>query len=158
MYSVDTNIYLDWWERRYPGDVFLTLTAHVEALVAAGQWRAVKGVADEIGHNGTPKLKAWANANGTQFVPHDAAILKEANAILARFPGMIDPYARHDEADRYIIAHAKLNGWSVVTHETPAHSKKRAPRSHYIPDVCSALGVPCINFLDLMRQEKWTFR
>lgn len=158
MYSVDTNIYLDWWERRYPEDVFLTLTGRVEALVAAGRWRAVKGVSDEIIHNGTPRLKMWAKANSGQFVPHDATLLKEANAILASFRGMIDPNARHDEADRYIIAHAKLNGWKVVTHETPARSKKHAIRTHFIPDVCSALGVPCIGFLELMRQEKWTFQ
>ncbi len=158
VYSVDTNIYLDWWERRYPSDIFLSLTAQVEGLIGAGRWRAVKGVSDEIVHNGTPALKSWAKANPGQFVAHDAAVLKEANAILARFSGMIDPYARHDEADRYIIAHAKLNGWTVVTHETPARSKKHAVRSHFIPDVCSNLGVRCIGLLELMREQKWTFR
>lgn len=157
MYSVDTNIYLDWWERRYPADIFHSFTAQVEGLVAAGKWRAVKGVADEIIHNGTPALKAWARTNSGQFVAHDAAILKEANSILAQFPGMIDPYARHDEADRYVIALAKLSGWAVVTHETPARSKKYAVRTHFIPDVCSAMGVRCIGLLDLMREQKWTF-
>lgn len=85
MYSVDTNIYLDWWERRYPDDLFPTFKTHVERLVAAGKWRAVRGVADEINHVGTPKLKAWAKANPGQFHAHDAALLKEANAITAAY-------------------------------------------------------------------------
>src|SRR5580704_12734167 len=120
MYSVDTNIYLDWSVRRYPDDLFPTFTAKVEALVNANKWRAVARVADEINHVGMPMLKIWAKANPKQFHPHDAALLKEANAITAAYPGLIDPYARHDEADRYVIALAKLNGWTVVTHETPA--------------------------------------
>jgi hypothetical protein len=70
---------------------------------------------------------------------------------------MIDPYAIHDEEDRYLIALAKLRGWTVVTHETPAKTKKRPPRSHYIPDVCRAEKVPCIELVELMRREKWSF-
>lgn len=73
-------------------------------------------------------------------------------------PGLIDPNARHDEADRYVIALAKLQGWAVVTHETPARSKKHALRTHFIPDVCRALAVPCIDLLELMRRESWSFR
>lgn len=158
MYSIDTNIYLDWWERRYPEDVFPSLKQHVEALIAAGKWNAVERVEDEIGHVGTPKLKAWAKVQKAQFIKHDVALLTEANAVTTAYPGLIDPYARHDEADRYVIALAKLRGWTVVTHETPARSKKRALRSHFIPDVCRGLGVPCIDLLELMRREKWSFR
>ena len=158
MYSVDTNIYLDWWERRYPDDIFPTYKKEVERLIAAGKWRAVNGVAIEITHVGTPKLKVWAKANPGQFQSHDAALLKEANAITVAYPGLIDPYARHDDADRYVIALAKLNGWAVVTHESPARSKKHAVRTHFIPDVCHGMGVECIDLLELMRREKWSFR
>ncbi len=82
----------------------------------------------------------------------------EANKITTSYPGLIDPYAAHDEADRYVIALAKLKGWTVVTHETPARSKKYALRTHFIPDVCQAIGVQCIDLLELMRREKWSFR
>jgi hypothetical protein len=158
MYSVDTNVYLDWWVRRYPEDVFPSVRTHIEALIAHGHWKAVQRVAVEIQHNGSPALKAWAKANPGQFQKHDAALIAEANGISAKFPGLLDPYARHDEADRYVIALAKLNGWAVVTHETPAHSKKHALRTHYIPDVCSALNIPCIDLLSVMRHEKWVFK
>jgi len=158
MYSIDTNIFLDWWVRRYPADVFPSVQSRIEELITARKWVAVEKVADEIEDVGTKPLKDWAKANKGQFRPPDAALLAQANAISKAFPGLIDPYARYDEADRYVIALAKLNGWAVVTHETPAHSKKYAVRTHYIPDVCSALHVPCIDLLELMRREKWVFK
>jgi hypothetical protein len=158
MYSIDTNIFLDWWVRRYPEDIFPTYRVQVEGLITAGKWQAVERVHDEISHVGTPPLKAWAKAQRGQFIKHDRALILEANNISASYPGLIDPYARHDEADRYVIAFAKLKGWTVVTHETPARSKKSALRTHFIPDVCRAVGVPCIDLLELMRREKWSFK
>ena len=158
MYSIDTNIYLDWWVRRYPEDVFPTYRAQVEGLITAGKWNAVERVQDEINHVGTAPLKAWAKGQRGQFIKHDGALILEAKAITTTYPGLIDPYARHDEADRYVIALAKLKSWTVVTHETPARSKKNALRTHFIPDVCRAVGVPCIDLLELMRREKWSFR
>lgn len=157
MYCVDTNIYLDWSVRRYPVDLFPTFTDKVETLIRDGKWKAPAQVELEIGHVGGKQLKAWARSQPGQFVAHDAALMREASAVSASFPGMIDPYARHDEADRYLIALAKLKGWTVVTHETPARSKKHAIRTHFIPDVCQGLGVPCIDLLELMRREKWSF-
>jgi Domain of unknown function (DUF4411) len=157
MYSVDTNIYLDWWERRYPGDIFPTFQAQVEGLITAEKWYAVEGVKYEINHVGTPALKAWAKKQPGQFIKHDHALIREANAISGSYPGLIDINATHDDADRYIIALAKLKGWTVVTHETPARSKKHALRTHFIPDVCQAIHIPCISLLDLMRRERWKF-
>jgi hypothetical protein len=40
MYSVDTNIYLDWWVRRYPEDIFPNVRAQIEGLVSG---RAMEG-------------------------------------------------------------------------------------------------------------------
>lgn len=157
MYIVDTNIYLDWWDRRYPGHLFPTFQSRVDALIAAGKWYSVEGVAKEIQHVGSPGLKLWAKAQGKQFIPHDAALLKEANAISTQHPGLIDPTASHDEADRYIIALAKMKGWSVVSHETPARRKSYAPRTDYVPDVCSKMGIKCLELTTVMTHEKWTF-
>jgi hypothetical protein len=158
MYSIDTNIYLDWWVRRYPEDIFPTYRSQVEGLIAAGKWQAVERVQHEINHVGTPALKTWAKSQRSQFIAHDASLMSEANKISAGYPGLIDVYATSDEADRYVIALAKMKGWAVVTYETPARSKKYALRTHFIPDVCREIGVQCIDLLELMRREKWSFR
>jgi hypothetical protein len=114
-------------------------------------------VHDEIGHLGSPGLKHWAKTNRSLFMAHDVPLQTEANNIQRRFPGLIDPNAVHDEADRYIIALAVLRKLTVVTHETSVKTKKRPPRTHYIPDVCRELNVRCLTLVEMMREQKWKF-
>lgn len=52
---------------------------------------------------------------------------------------------------------AKTNKGIVVTQETTAAEKRNPARSHYIPNVCRELGLPCISLLGMMRREKWMF-
>lgn len=157
MYCVDTNVFLDWWERRYPPDLFPSIETAMTELAGNGIIYAPEGVLDEIQHVGSAALGGWAKANRSIFCAHDIAIQMEANAIQNRYPGLIDPNARHDEADRYIIALAKLRGLKVVTHETSARTKKRPPRTHYIPDVCLSEHIKCITFVEMMRERQWRF-
>ena len=65
MYSVDTNIFLDWWVRRYPEDLFPSLRGHIETLIGNGKWVAVERVSDELQHVAPPALKAWATCPRT---------------------------------------------------------------------------------------------
>ena len=95
--------------------------------------------------------------NQSSFIPHDLGVQREAADIVNAFPGMIDPYASHDEADRWVVALAKCTGFAIVTRETSAKAKRKPPRQYYVPDVCQALNVNCINLIDLMRNEKWLF-
>jgi hypothetical protein len=69
----------------------------------------------------------------------------------------MDPRVPYQSADAYVIALAKVKNGTVVSQETSAAEKKNPKRTHYIPDVCRDLGIPCINLLGLMRREKWTF-
>ena len=64
---------------------------------------------------------------------------------------------QYQSADAYVIALAQLRSGIVVSQETSAAEKRKAPKDHYIPDVCRELGVPCINLLGLMRRERWVF-
>lgn len=40
VYSIDTNVLMDWQARFYPTDVFPTLSDRLDALVSAGRWQA----------------------------------------------------------------------------------------------------------------------
>lgn len=86
-YSFDTNVFLDWWERRYPPDIFPAVQERMEELAASGRLKAVQGVFKEIQHIGSPGLKAWAKTNKNLFVPHDRSIQQAAAAIHRQFPG-----------------------------------------------------------------------
>ena len=83
-------------------------------------------------------------------------LLAGALTIQNQFPGLRDPKAEYEEADAYVIALARLRDGIVVTQETPAAEKNRPRRTHFIPDVCRELGLPCISLLGLMRREKWS--
>lgn len=161
VYSVDTNIFIDWWDRLYPPDIFISLKERFEALIHEVKLFAPKLVLTEIERVGSRELKSWAKAHSTIFLPNDESIQSEASKIINGFP-IIDPDAQYQEADSFVIALAKSRGFTVVTHETSFKLKtrsKRPPYSErvYIPDVCSKLDIPCIELIELMRREGWTF-
>lgn len=156
-YCIDTNSLMDWQARFYPTDIFLGVKRSIEALVGESRLIAPALVREELGAVGTPDLVAWAKENKGMFVPN-VEVLNGALAIQNRFPGFLDPKAEYEEADAYLIALAQQtpNG-IVVTQETPAAEKHRPRRTHFIPDVCRELGVPCISILGMMRREEWKY-
>jgi hypothetical protein len=155
LYSVDSSAFMDWQARFYPVDVFASILARVDTLIAANRFMAPALVKEEIGVVGTGDLITWANAHAAIFVP-TSQLLLEAQTIQNRFPGLRDPKAEFEEADAYVIALAKLRDGIVITQETPAAEKRNPKRTHFIPDVCREMGVPCFNLLGLMRRENWT--
>jgi len=157
IYCVDTNSLMDWQARYYPTDIFTGVLSRMHLLASDGRLIAPALVHEEVDAVGTPELVAWAKAHKGIFVPN-ADVLKEALAIQHRFPGLLDPKAEFEEADAYLIALAqKTPNGIVVTQETPAAEKNKPKRTHFIPDVCREMGLPCISILGMMRREGWTF-
>jgi len=157
MYSFDTSVLMDWQARYYPPDIFISLVIKIEDLIVAGQCSAVELVKEEIDAVGTPELRAWTKKHPALFVTIDPLVQVEAATIESKYPDLMDPKSLHQSADAYVVALAKVKGGVVVSQETSAAEKKSAKRTHYIPDVCRDLGIPCINLLGLMRREHWTF-
>lgn len=157
IYSVDSSSLMDWQGRYFPTDVFTGLVVKVDELIAADRFIAPALVKEEVGAVGTAGLVDWAETHANIFIP-TVELLAEALAIQNQFAGLRDPKAEYEEADAYVIALAKLreNG-TVVTQETPAAEKRNPKRTHFIPDVCRELGIPCISLLGLMRRERWQF-
>jgi len=156
VYSIDTSALMDWMGRYYPRGVFPGIVTRMEDLARQGRLLAPQLVREEVAAVGTPELDDWCEAQFGIFVP-TGELLTEAVGIQGRFPGLLDPRSQYEEADAYVIALAVVRGGIVVTQETPAAEKNRPKRSHYIPDVCRDLGVPCINLLGLMTREGWRF-
>ncbi len=157
MYSLDTSVFMDWQARYYPLDLFPSLEIKFAGLITAGTGRSVQLVKEEIDAVGTPGLRAWAKASGGLFLPIDARLQAAGAAIEASYPDLMDPKGLHESADAYVIALAQLSGGTVVSQETSAAEKRNPRQTHFIPDVCRDLGVPCINLFGLMRREGWKF-
>jgi hypothetical protein len=155
MYSLDTSVFMDWQARYYPVDVFQSLERKIEQLIASGECAAVQLVREEIDAVAPANVRTWATNHSGLFVPMTPDLQAAGASIEAGYPDLMDPRGLHESADAYVIGLARLRNGIVVSQETSAAEKRRAPKDHYIPDVCSRLGVPCINFLGLMRRERW---
>ena len=156
IYTLDSSALVDWHVRFYPTDIFRTLVTSVESLIAEERFLAPMLVREEVEKIGTVELAEWMRRQSDMIVPM-VDVLTHAQAIQRQFPGLLDPKAECEEADAYVIALARIRDGIVITGETPAAEKRRPRRTHYIPDVCRELGIPCINFLGLMRREGWRF-
>lgn len=61
LYSVDSSAFMDWQARFYPVDVFASIVARVDTLIAANRFVAPALVKEEIGIVGTltPQHAGW---------------------------------------------------------------------------------------------------
>lgn len=94
-------------------------------------------------------LKEWVKKHKDCFSPLTKELQQKTMEILAQFPHLIKIRSTsNSNADPFLIATALLVDGSVVTNEKMGDEKNLDYR---IPNVCQALGIPCINlhsFLD----------
>jgi hypothetical protein len=82
----------------------------------------------------------------------DVPVQTAVKSILAQYPTLVNANSGRSGADPFIIALAQANSCTVVTEE------KSRPTKPKIPDVCAGFTIPCMNMLDLMLQQGWTYR
>ena len=56
--------------------------------------------------------------------------------------------------DGWIIAHAKCDGGTVVSHESRVDKSSMTPK---IPNICTAFGVPCIGLAEMLTKLNFKF-
>lgn len=152
MYAIDASALFDGWTRWYPMDVMPTLWERIDGLIQQGRLVAPEEVFLEI-KRGNDSLIKWTKDRKVMFLPPDQALDIGVQDIVNRFP-MFLPERSPDGvwADPYVIALARSRGGIVVTGEKAAASNAKAPK---IPNVCAALGVESMGFLELIRKEGW---
>jgi len=148
-YSVDTSALLDAWVRYYPPDVFETLWKQLDSLAAEGRLLAIDEVRREL-EKKDDELFKWVSARSAMIVTLDEELQTAALPIINRFPSLTNTKSlMSGSADPFVIALAQARALTVVTAEQSRPSKPR------IPDVCKALGVPCITLVEMFRREGW---
>ncbi|MGD0165891.1 MAG: DUF4411 family protein [Gaiellaceae bacterium] len=151
-YSIDSSSLIRGWREVYPFEHFSSLwTRDLPGLIEKGVLRASEEIRIELSRQ-DDELLAWAEEYPDLFVPIDEATQFEVKDILAAHSSLVERAgARRSGGDAFVIALARLNGCAVVTEEA---SKPTQPR---IPDVCEALGVPCVRFVTLIREENFQY-
>ena len=153
-YSIDTSSLINPWWKLYPPDVFPSVWEQLADLIEESSIRATEEVKNELQHQ-EDELYKWANARIGFFVEIDDSMQQEVRRILAdpRHQKLTDTLRGRSSADPFVIALALLNDSAVVTEE----QRSNKPDKPKIPDVCDALNIRVINFLELIRENNWTF-
>jgi len=150
-FCLDTSGFIEPWHRNYPIDVFPSFWQRLDEWKAADRVFAPMEVYSEI-EKVDDGLKAWIDERMEFFREPNEAVQDSVIKILATFPRLVDTRRGRSKGDPWVIAHAQTEGAIVITEETAANG-----RSPKIPDVCKALGIPCMPVMHLIREMKFTF-
>lgn len=144
-YSLDTSAILQ-ISKMYPADQFPDLFSKVwekiERAAEDGLIIVIDKVYNELSRKDDFSHK-WLLARKKEIVVVcDNSVVIKASNIIQDFPKLIDPDSEHEQADPYIIAHALINNYVVVTAETKAHTPIQSNRKKdKIPNVCDHYNV-----------------
>ena len=146
MYLLDANCFIE-RHKQVPMDIF------------TGYWgwlaqppdnvRSIVAVYEEI-LEGNDSLCDWAKAQKESlFIDNDYSRMSEVVEYAERHYAPFRVKEFLDRADAPLIAAALAQGATVVTYERAiqAHRDSRIK----IPNVCDALGVPCLNLYAMLR-------
>lgn len=150
-YSIDTSSIIHARRRVYPPDIFPSLWSRIEGLIQEQILVATEEVLHELERQ-DDEIYEWARRQIGMFIPIDQEIQPIVSGILLQHPNLIDVRRNRSGADPFVIALALLHGSAVVTQEAPTNNSARP----HIPDVCAAYGIPCINILQLIREQGWS--
>jgi hypothetical protein len=153
-YVIDTNALIDGRRRIYPPTVFSGLWENVEESILAGEIVAPDEVLVELERK-DDAVHDWVKTQAGLFVPLDDAIQISVAEVLAQYPDWIPPDRSKNVADAFVVALARVRGCVVVSNEKWTDSPN--PERVKIPNVCDGMGVPCMNFLAMLHDLKWTF-
>jgi hypothetical protein len=148
VYIVDANFLIN-FHKWMPRSVFPAFWQELERTLQEGKWILLDVVVAEVNREGP--MKQWCNKQkqaGLVMKVTDADKL-EAAQINGQYP-MIDANSGRSTTDTYIIAHAKANGYGIVSDESP---RVREGDLHKIPDVCDALKIPRRKRADVFYRE-----
>ena len=90
------------------------------------------------------ELHDWVKDRKQMLVPLSSDIQRQASALLAEHPRLVDTLRNRSMADPFVIATAIVLDATVVTGEGLS-GKMDKPR---IPDVCDAKGIRWVSFLE----------
>ena len=149
IFCLDSSVLIEGWNkyyspRRVPDywDILEDLGRREIVFSPIDVLREIEKVDDD--------LKTWCTKRKYMFREITTDIQIELRKIMKAYPRLVDSTRQRSVADPWVIAFAIAHKATVVTKEMPIGSDGRRVK---IPDVCSALGVKCIDdftFADLI--------
>lgn len=154
VYSIDTSCLVHGWRRAYPPKRFSGLWARIDDLIGEGRLVASIEVYNEL-EKKDDEIFAWAKERKEAlFREIDDDVQGAVVHIMATYPKLVDTGKGKSGGDPFVIAQA-LAGDPVLT--VVSQEKGGTADKPRIPFVCQAEGVPCIDLLELIEAEDWSF-
>lgn len=151
-YTLDTNILVG-LVRLYPRDIFPAMWQNLEASVAGGASCVCEAILREVKRGGDD-LYTWAkNLEGFVCGVTEAELALVAE-IAAAHPEWVQE--QKNEADPFVIAHAKTEESTIVTNEKYKGANTE-DKNQSIPNIADEYGVKAIKFFDYVREHGWQF-
>lgn len=151
-YTLDTNILIN-LQRLYPRDIFGSLWDSIEQFVSDGHACICEAVLREV-HRGGDDLHSWAKGLPDFVCPTSDDELATVGRIASAHPEWIR--GQMNEADPFVIAHAKAENSAIVTEET-RKGPGSAETNLKIPNVADEQSVECLRFFEFVRSQGWSF-
>ncbi len=156
-YLLDSNVFIQAKNLHYGFDFCPAFWSWLIEKNAEGRVASIEKVADEL-HAGQDELSDWAEARGRSFfLPPDDALpptLSEVSTWASTQgyePAAVSTFLQ--VADYWLVAHAKAQGYVVVTHEVPADTARKIK----IPNACMGLGLSFVTPFEMLRRERVRF-
>ncbi|MVZ91682.1 DUF4411 family protein [Microbacter sp. ANSKLAB05] len=151
-YTLDSNILIG-LVQRYPRDIFPGIWDSIEDSIQRGESCICEAVHREV-HRIGDGLHKWAKDLPGFVCTTTEDELETVAQIATDHPGWVQ--GQLNEADPFVIAHAKTEGSAIVTEEN-RKGPNTAERNLKIPNVADEHSVGVLKFFDYVRREGWSF-
>ena len=148
-YCIDTSALIAAWYERYKPNRFPKLWDQLDQLIQDGRLVSSTLVLRECSKQRSEELHDWLQPRAIMFQMPDEAVQGQVDYIVNTYTGLVTAGKEKFQADPFVIAQAKVSGYTVIREETGPTSLAK------IPGVCNAMKVECINLIQLIDAEDW---
>ena len=154
IYFVDTNEWIN-LNRHYPKEVFSGLWENIENLISEGRILSPNEVLDEI-KRGHDELVEWCRTHRTMFLNTDK-LIGQVQKILKEHPTLVNPNARYESADPYLIALAASYKDNILGQSPIIVTDENVNKTSRIPYAARDNGVQTCKLVEMVQREGWKF-
>ena len=118
---------------------------------------APKQVFKEIEQGGDDDLTKWCKENNKMFLNNSSDVIKFAEEIMHEHPKLINPHARRETADPFLIALARSLKSNILGSKPIIVTDENDIKTDRIPHVSRTFGIESLKLTGMFQSEKWTF-
>jgi hypothetical protein len=154
-YCLDTSVFINGWNKRYRVDVFPSLWQELNRILHDGTAFSCDEVYRELAYQ-DDALSAWAKERKQFFeIPTEETVLT-VRELIHNYPNFAAQGGTGNEADPWLIAHARLANAVVVTDEQAAPNLK-STKPPKIPNICELLPLRWMTPIEFFAANNFLF-